>query len=101
MMTHKQLKQKALSNIDVKKEYNDLTLEFSLLNQMLLARNNIGLSQTEVAKRMGTKQTAITRLESSLVSGKLSPSLATISKYANAVNCDIDIKFIQRSPLHE
>ncbi|BBB23905.1 XRE family transcriptional regulator [Isorropodon fossajaponicum endosymbiont JTNG4] len=96
MMTHKQLKQKALSNASVKKEYDDLSLEFSLLNQMLSARKNIGLSQTEVAERMGTKQTAITRLESSLASGKLSPSLATINKYANAVDCDIDIKFIQR-----
>lgn len=96
MITHKQLKQKALANADVKQQYDDLKLEFNLLNQMLLARNNIGLSQTEVAKRMGTKQTAITRLESSLASGKLSPSLATISKYANAVNCDVDIKFIQR-----
>jgi transcriptional regulator with XRE-family HTH domain len=96
MMTHKKLKQKALSNADVKKEYDELTLEFSLLNQMLSARNNAGLNQTEVAQRMGTKQTAITRLESSLASGKLSPSLATISKYADAVNCDIDIKFIPR-----
>jgi transcriptional regulator with XRE-family HTH domain len=96
MMTHKKLKQKALSNADVKKEYDELTLEFSLLNQMLSARNNAGLNQTEVAQRMGTKQTAITRLESSLASGKLSPSLATISKYADAVNCDIDIKLIPR-----
>ncbi len=96
MMTHKQLKQKALSDIEVKEEYDNLTLEFNLLGQMLLARNNAGLSQTEVADRMGTKQTAITRLESSLASGKLSPSLATISKYANAVDCDIDIRFIQR-----
>lgn len=96
MMTHEQLKKKALSNTDVKKEYDDLALEFSLLDQMLSARKNAGLSQTEVAEKMGTKQTAITRIESSLASGKLSPSLATLSKYANAVDCDINIRFIQR-----
>ncbi len=96
MMTHKQLKSKALSSADVKKHYDDLALEFSLLDQMLSARKSAGLSQTEVAEKMGTKQTAITRIESSLASGKLSPSLATLNKYANAVGCDIDIRFVQR-----
>ncbi|MDC9715219.1 MAG: helix-turn-helix transcriptional regulator [Gammaproteobacteria bacterium] len=95
-MTHEELKKKALSNPDVKEEYDNLALEFSVLGQMLSARRKAGLSQTEVAKRMGTKQTAITRIESSLANGKLSPSLATLSKYANAVGCDINIKFVQR-----
>jgi len=97
MMTHEQLKQKALSNTNVKKEYDDLTLEFSLLDQMLSARKNAGMSQTDVAEKMGTKQTAITRIESSLASGKLSPSLATLSKYANAVGCDINIQFVHQN----
>ncbi len=96
MMTHKQLKNRALANADVKKEYDNLVLEFSLLEQMLSARKNAGLSQTEVAEKMGTKQTAITRIESSLANGKLSPSLATLNKYANAVGCDIDIQFVRR-----
>jgi transcriptional regulator with XRE-family HTH domain len=61
---------------------------------MLLARENSGLSQAEIALRMGTKAPSITRLESSLTSGKHSPSLATLKKYAEAVNCHIEIKLV-------
>jgi len=93
-MTHEQLKQKALKNADVKKEYNDLDLEFQLLNEMLYARKDAGLNQSQVADIMGTKQAAITRLESALSSGLHSPSLATLKKYASAVGCHLDIKFV-------
>ena len=93
-MTHEQLKQKALKNADVKKEYNDLDLEFQLLNEMLYARKDAGLNQSQVADIMGTKQAAITRLESALSSGLHSPSLVTLKKYASAVGCHLDIKFV-------
>jgi transcriptional regulator with XRE-family HTH domain len=62
---------------------------------MLLARQKAGLSQAQLAKRMGTKPPAITRLESSLTSGKHSPSIATIKKYAEAVGCHLEIRLIQ------
>jgi len=52
------------------------------------------LSQAEVASRMGTKAPAITRLESSLSSGQHSPSIATLKKYANALDCHLQIKLI-------
>ncbi|RLA23839.1 MAG: transcriptional regulator [Gammaproteobacteria bacterium] len=93
-MTHKELQAKALSNQKVKDEYDALAPEFSLLRGMLLARENSGLSQAEIATRMGTKPPAITRLESSLTSGKHSPSLATLKKYAEAVNCHLEIKLV-------
>lgn len=93
-MIHEELKAKALSKQNVKAEYDALAPEFALLREMLLARENAGLSQAEIAIRMGTKAPAITRLESSLTSGKHSPSLTTIKKYAEAVDCHIEIKFI-------
>jgi len=93
-MTHEQLKQKAFKNTDVKREYDDLDLEFQLLNEMLHARKDAGLNQSQIANIMGTKQAAITRLESALSSGLHSPSLATLKKYANAVGCHLDIKFV-------
>lgn len=96
-MTHEQLKQKALKNADVKKEYDDLDLEFQLLNEMLHARKDAGLNQSQVADIMGTKQAAITRLESVLSSGLHSPSLATLKKYASAVGCHLDIKFVHNN----
>jgi len=93
-MTHKELKNKALKNISVLKEYDQLEPEFSLLKGMLRARKKVGLSQAQIAERMGTKSPSITRLESSLSSGKHSPSLATIKKYAEALGCHLEIKIV-------
>ena len=93
-MTHKELKNKALKKISVKKEYEKLEPEFTLLKEMLRARNKAGLSQAQVAEIMGTKSPSITRLESSLSSGKHSPSLATIKKYAEALDCRLEIKIV-------
>jgi len=93
-MNHKQLKEKALSNELVREEYESLEPEFNLLREMLRARQNAGLSQADIAERMGTKAPAITRLESSLTSGRHSPSIATLKKYAEAVNCHLEIKLV-------
>ena len=93
-MTHKELKEKALKKELVQKEYDKLEPEFTLLKEMLRARNKAGLSQAQIAERMGTKSPAITRLESSLTSDKHSPSLATIKKYLEALDCRLEIKII-------
>lgn len=94
-MKHSELKAKALSNPKVQAAYGEMAPEFMILRQMLKARQKAGLSQAEVAKRMGTKAPAITRLESSLGNGKHSPSLATLQKYASAVGCELQVKFVQ------
>jgi transcriptional regulator with XRE-family HTH domain len=94
-MTHEELKSRALSNPSVKEEYDALDPEFNLLREMLIARQKTGLSQAEVAKRMGTKPPAVTRLESSLTSGKHSPSISTIKKYARALGYHLEIKLVQ------
>ncbi len=93
-MSHNQLKEKALKRKSVKMEYDALAPEFSLLREMLIARQNAGLSQADVAERMGTKAPAITRLESSLTTGQHSPSIATLKKYAAAVDCHLEIKLV-------
>jgi transcriptional regulator with XRE-family HTH domain len=94
-MRHNELKEKALQRKGVNAEYKSLEPEFALLRAMLTARQKAGLSQAQIAKRMGTKPPAITRLESSLTSGKHSPSLATIKKYAEAIGCRLEIKLVQ------
>ena len=93
-MTHDELKQEAFKNKNVKEEYNKLDLEFQLLSEMLTARKKAKLNQSQVAELMGTKQTSITRLESALTTGNHSPSLLTIKKYATAVGCHLDIRFV-------
>ena len=93
-MKHSELKEKALKNKKVKAAYKALEPEFSLLRELLKARQKAGLSQAEVAERMGTKAPAVTRLESALTSGKHSPSIATLKKYAQALGCHLEIKLV-------
>ena len=94
-MKHSDLKAKVLSNPEVKAAYDEMAPEFSLLRQLLKARQKAGLSQAEVAERMGTKPPAVTRLESSLGNGKHSPSLATLQKYAHAVGYELQVKLVR------
>ena len=93
-MSHSDLKERALERKNVKAAYEALETEFSLLRELLKARQNAGLTQAEIAERMGTKAPAVTRLESSLTSGKHSPSIATLKKYAQALGCRLEIKVV-------
>jgi DNA-binding XRE family transcriptional regulator len=94
-MTHHELKQTTLKKPEVKAAYEALGPEFELLRQMVKARHEAGLTQAQVAERMGTKPPAVARLESSLTSGKHSPSIATLRKYAEAVACRLEIYLVR------
>ena len=85
MTPYKELRNRALADPEVRAEYERLNREeFALLDQMLAARHAAGLSQAQVAERMGTKAPAVTRLERALASGQHSPSIDTLRKYAAA-----------------
>ena len=92
MLTHKQLVKRMLRKPAVRAEFKALEPEFALLDQLLKARTQAGFSQAEVARRMGTHAPAIARLETSLGSGKHSPSIATLRKYAAAVGKKLVIR---------
>jgi predicted transcriptional regulator len=85
MLTHKQFVKRMLRKPAVRAEFKALEPEFALLDQLLKARARAGLSQAEVARRMGTHAPAVARLEGSLGRGGHSPSLSTLRKYAAAV----------------
>ena len=95
MLTHKQMRAKALGNAEVKVEYQKLNDEFSLLDEFLNARASQGLTQAQVAEKIGTTQSAVARMESG--SGKHSPSLATLSKYAEALGCKLEVKLVRKA----
>ena len=59
-----------------------------LLRSLIEARTNAGLSQAEVARRMGVPQPAIVRLEA----GTHSPTLTTLARYASAIGVDLDVR---------
>jgi len=81
-----------LSEPAVKAEYDAQAEEFALLDELLRARRHAGLTQAEVAERMGTKTPAVARLEAGGGSKRHSPSLVTLRKYATAVGCRLEIK---------
>ena len=96
MKTHDEMVKEWMQDPAFKKEYEDLDPEFALFDELIKARNKAGLTQVEVARRMGTKTPAIARLESGGGSKKHSPSIATLRKYAEAVGCGLEIKLVPR-----
>lgn len=93
MPTCKEDKSQASERPEVKAEYDRFEEEFALLDGFLKARAAAGLSQAEIAQRMGTTQSAIARLESGY--GKPSPSLATLRKYARALGYRLNLRLVK------
>lgn len=85
MRTHDQLVKKLMQRPGVRAEVERLEREESaLLDALLKARQEAGLTQAQVAERMGTQAPAVARLERALATGKHSPSVATLRKYVKA-----------------
>ncbi|EXJ12421.1 helix-turn-helix domain-containing protein [Nitrincola nitratireducens] len=87
-MSLQSLKQRALANADVKTEYDNLESEFSLIDQLLSMRTTAGLTQEQVAERMQTQKSNVSRLER----GNSNPSWSTLLKYAHACGYELTIK---------
>ncbi len=73
--------------------YKELAVEYSLVREILRARLRAGMTQDDVAKAMGTTKSAVSRIESVR---ERPPSVATLMKFANAVDCEFEIRFIPR-----
>ena len=87
-MSLQKLKQRALENSQVAAEYNKLEAEFSLIDQLISMRTKAGLTQEQVAERMRTRKSNISRLEC----GNSNPSWATLQNYAHACGFDLSIQ---------
>ena len=91
--SHEQLIKKWRGNPDFVKAYDELEEEFSLLDQVVKARKAQKLTQTEVASRMGVPRSAVCRLESGLISGKM-PTIPMLRRYAKAIGKRIEIRLV-------
>ncbi|PIR03442.1 MAG: transcriptional regulator [Candidatus Magasanikbacteria bacterium CG11_big_fil_rev_8_21_14_0_20_43_7] len=87
MKTFQEFKKEALKDPAVKKAYDDLAPEFELASMLIEKRLERGLSQAELAEKIGTKQPAIARLES----GNYNTTLAFLKKAANALGAELHI----------
>lgn len=70
--------------------YAEADAEYSVIAAMLGARIAAGMTQAEVAAWAGTTQSAIARLEG----GTVSPSIATLRKYARAVGKRLKVEMV-------
>lgn len=77
---------------EFRKEYEALEEEFSIAETLIQARARAGLTQQQVAERMGTTQSAIARMES----GKPAPSMASLKKFAAATGSRLEIRLEPR-----
>lgn len=72
--------------------YEALAPEFELARELIRARTKAGLTQAELAARMGTSQAAVARMES----GRTLPSTKTLLRYAEATGCRPVIRLVAR-----
>ncbi len=84
------IKKKMLADREVRAAYEGMADEFDLARELIAARVRAGLTQAEVAERMGTTQSVVARLES----GARMPSVNTLLKYAKATRSRPIIKFL-------
>jgi predicted transcriptional regulator len=87
-VSFEKLKARLLANPKVKAEYDALAPEFEIAAELLRARLRAGLSQAELAARMGTSQSTIARLEG----GQTLPSTKTLLRYAEATGSRFHVR---------
>lgn len=88
-MKHEDVKRQLLQNPELKREYDDLKVLYDIKREIIRLRIEQGLSQKELAEKINTKQSAISRLES----GDYNPSLEFLSKVASALGKELHISF--------
>ncbi len=93
MKTHDEMIATWMKDPKFKDEYDALKDEFTLFDEIIKARKHAGLTQAEIAYRMGTKAPAVARIEAGGGSKHHSPSIATLRRYAEAIGCRLEIKF--------
>lgn len=74
------------------KDFNDLGFEYHLIQSIIDLRNKKNMTQKELARKINTKQSNISRMENN----KSMPSLTVLHRIADALDCDLDIKFKPR-----
>lgn len=72
----------------VRKEYEALKPKYDMIRSVIERRNQLRISQTQLARIVGTKQPAISRLEK----GDYNTTLSTFFKVANALDLEVSLK---------
>jgi len=89
MKTLQEFKKELLSDPEVKKEYDRLAPRYAVISELIRVRIKNGLTQKELAEKIGTKQSAIARLEA----GNANPSIGLLEKIAKVTGAKLNITF--------
>lgn len=87
MSKWKDLEKELLSDTATKEEFDKLAPRYAVISQLISARIKNKMTQQDVAKRVGTKQSAIARLES----GGVNPSLEFLQKIAQVMGYKLTV----------
>jgi predicted transcriptional regulator len=88
MKNWKTFKEELLKDKKIAEEYRKLTPRYALISQLIEARVKRGITQKELAKRSGTKQSAIARLES----GNINPTIAFLEKITDSLGAKLTLQ---------
>lgn len=89
MKTLAQLKKRLLIDPEMKREYDRLGPEYALIDRIIEKRIEKKMTQGELARKIGTRQSAISRLES----GNGNPTLGFLQKVASALDTRLTVSF--------
>ncbi|HUV43141.1 MAG TPA: helix-turn-helix transcriptional regulator [Patescibacteria group bacterium] len=92
LMTWREHRKQLMKDPKVRQVYLELQPEFAIIRKIIDSRVKEGVTQKELARRMKTKQSAISRLES----GKANPSLNFLQRLAGALNTRLEIRFLPK-----
>lgn len=81
---------KKLKKPGFRKHFRQARLAVEVAHQMVLLREKLGITQAELARRMGTKQQTVSRLESGDYEGF---TLKTLLKIAEATKTQVVVMF--------
>ena len=88
-VSHQEVLKEALKSPAFKKAYDALEPEYAIIRQIIKQRIHLKMSQKDLAKRLGTKQSAVSRLES----GTYNPTLSFLKRLGKALESDLVISF--------
>lgn len=72
---------------EYKKAYEDLEPEFEIIKATIIARAKYGLTQRQLAKRIGITQSSLARFES----GRTNPTLSFLQKITSGLGLKLTI----------
>lgn len=92
--TLKSFKNEALNLKGVKEQYEALSPAYEIRKKLIALRKEAGFTQEQVAEKLHTNKSNISRLES--VDSGISPKLSTLTDYAEAIGYRLQIDFVPK-----